>query len=455
MSSRLGLSKERSKAKYNFTASLNTMEPLAAPAKQVFRLGRDEAHQQRKLAVGKELPTCHPARQKLTFEEKVNSTFAVCLIRPVKWTLRTAPNVTQASRGANVGLSTSRSRQTRHCLTPRPRLTSFPQRLVFFPVLVRSPVTIQSPISDCNGDIIARSSQNPLYNLNLFDVKEDIGCLRKSWDLGIQCPTQTPRAPTHADSKPPISRDHAKMFDESKFFGYMTPELCTLLLDISEYGLAKPHPTETGIPVGPRFYMKYLSEVWFVLFVSGCRDGITGYSPEIPDIEDLDEDEDAYGEQEAEGIAREKVLAEDYDVKLCEEKIEFLSGPVLTRERIRATKRDLKDIYETVANLLTKTLKGIINIYHANTITNHTPPVCPNPTHPPSAARARITRNGVEDSELDKAKVNIAGVEDEFTAAESRGCVLSPTFLNLNFLSPHSAPRKGISPSAATASTSA
>ncbi|EDR13860.1 uncharacterized protein LACBIDRAFT_321480 [Laccaria bicolor S238N-H82] len=78
--------------------------------------------------------------------------------------------------------------------------------------------------------------------------------------------------------------DLAKMFDESKFFGYMTPELCTLLLDISEFGLVKPRLTETvGLPVGPHFYMKYLSEIWFVLFVPGQRDGITGYSPEIPD----------------------------------------------------------------------------------------------------------------------------------------------------------------------------
>ncbi len=28
--------------------------------------------------------------------------------------------------------------------------------------------------------------------------------------------------------------DLAKMFDETKFFGYMGPELCTLLMDISE-----------------------------------------------------------------------------------------------------------------------------------------------------------------------------------------------------------------------------
>ena len=105
--------------------------------------------------------------------------------------------------------------------------------------------------------------------------------------------------------------DLAKMFDGSKFFGYMTSELCTLLLDISEFGLAKPRFTATiGLPVGPRFYMKYVHEVWFVLFVPGSRDAITGYSPKIPHAEDSYEDT---------GIARDKALAEDYDVKLCEE----------------------------------------------------------------------------------------------------------------------------------------
>ncbi|EDR01393.1 uncharacterized protein LACBIDRAFT_333302 [Laccaria bicolor S238N-H82] len=220
------------------------------------------------------------------------------------------------------------------------------------------------------------------------------------------------------------------MFDGYKFFGYMTPELCTLLLDISEFGLVKPHSsTETpGLPVGPRFYMKYLSEIWFVLFVPGCRDGITGYSPEIPDIEDLDEDEDSYEEQEAEGIAREKALAEDYDAKL-------------------------------LAKLLTKTLKYL------------------NLTAQWRKCAAPWKAESVED-ELDKAKVNSAGIEGEFTAAEvkgtlkdevvveessrvcrprlglrnatkwspvisnsksiawRRGSVTIPTFLNLNFLSP-------------------
>ena len=105
--------------------------------------------------------------------------------------------------------------------------------------------------------------------------------------------------------------DLAKMFDESKFFGYMKAELCTLLLDISESGLAETRLTATnGLPVGPRFYMKYLYQVWFVLFTPGSRDAITGCSPKMPHAEDS---------FEATGIAREKALAEDYDAKLCEE----------------------------------------------------------------------------------------------------------------------------------------
>ncbi|KIK06042.1 hypothetical protein K443DRAFT_674606 [Laccaria amethystina LaAM-08-1] len=105
--------------------------------------------------------------------------------------------------------------------------------------------------------------------------------------------------------------DLAKMFHESKFFGYMRADLCTLLLDISEFGLAKPLPTATfGLPVGPRFYMKYLEQIWFILFVPGSRDGISGYSPDIPYSDDWFEDT---------GIARDKALAEDYDAKLCKE----------------------------------------------------------------------------------------------------------------------------------------
>ena len=110
---------------------------------------------------------------------------------------------------------------------------------------------------------------------------------------------------------PATIEDLAKRFHETRFFGYITPEVCALLLDISEFGLVEPHPTKnTGLPVGPRFYMKYLNQIWFVLFVPGSRDGITGYSPEMPYTDDWYEDE---------GIARDKALAEDYDAKLCEE----------------------------------------------------------------------------------------------------------------------------------------
>jgi len=35
----------------------------------------------------------------------------------------------------------------------------------------------------------------------------------------------------------------AKWFDESKFFGYFGPKLCTIIMDISEFGLqATPRP---------------------------------------------------------------------------------------------------------------------------------------------------------------------------------------------------------------------
>jgi hypothetical protein len=56
--------------------------------------------------------------------------------------------------------------------------------------------------------------------------------------------------------------------------------------------------------------MKYLEQIWFILFVPGSRDGISGYSPDIPYSDDWFEDT---------GIARDKALAEDYDAKLCKE----------------------------------------------------------------------------------------------------------------------------------------
>jgi len=78
---------------------------------------------------------------------------------------------------------------------------------------------------------------------------------------------------------PATIADLAKMFDGSKFFGYFRPNLCTLLMDISEFGLqTAPGPQ---IQAGPRFYMKYLEQVWFVLFEPGSRDRISGNSDDF------------------------------------------------------------------------------------------------------------------------------------------------------------------------------
>ncbi|CAA7270465.1 unnamed protein product [Cyclocybe aegerita] len=108
--------------------------------------------------------------------------------------------------------------------------------------------------------------------------------------------------------------DLAKMFDESKFFGYMPPELCTLLLDISEFGLAAEANTRANghaLQVAPRFYMKYLYHVWFVLFLPGRRDGIIGCSAKLHVA--------MPGEEDEAEVANDKAVAEEYDPRLCEE----------------------------------------------------------------------------------------------------------------------------------------
>src|SRR5258705_850198 len=62
---------------------------------------------------------------------------------------------------------------------------------------------------------------------------------------------------------PETIADLAKWFDKSKFFGYFRPELCIAIMDISEFGLKPAELEDLGIPVGPRFYMKYLKQVWY------------------------------------------------------------------------------------------------------------------------------------------------------------------------------------------------
>lgn len=103
------------------------------------------------------------------------------------------------------------------------------------------------------------------------------------------------------------------MSHESKFFGYMRLELCTLLLDISEFVFpadadAMVEANSPDLPVRPRFYMRYLSQVWFVLFMPGQQDGIIGWNPDIP-----------YDEDEELEVAHDKALAEEFDPKLTEE----------------------------------------------------------------------------------------------------------------------------------------
>ena len=101
--------------------------------------------------------------------------------------------------------------------------------------------------------------------------------------------------------------DLAKMFDERKFFGYMHPKLCTLLMDI---GLGVQ---ESGAP--PRFYMNYLQQVWFIIFLPGKRDGITGYSRDVTrkvnEDDDFDEDE-----EDRRLVEEETKLAQDFEVRL-------------------------------------------------------------------------------------------------------------------------------------------
>jgi hypothetical protein len=108
--------------------------------------------------------------------------------------------------------------------------------------------------------------------------------------------------------------DLAKMFDESKFFGYMRPDLCTLLMDISAFGL-KAQVLDSDGP--PRFYMKYLEQVWFILFMPWKRDGISGFSPDVSDHE-----------EDQRMIAEEIELAQNFDLKLgrcgCHQKVVWM-----------------------------------------------------------------------------------------------------------------------------------
>ncbi|KAF8814375.1 hypothetical protein BYT27DRAFT_7179530 [Phlegmacium glaucopus] len=105
----------------------------------------------------------------------------------------------------------------------------------------------------------------------------------------------------------------AEFFDEAKFFGYMSPKLCQLLLDISEFGLKYKRSDGPGLSVGPRFYMRHCSEVWFVLFTPGDKGGVVGYSAKLPEPDFEAENWEAI---EAE---TDRELAEKFDEKLVAE----------------------------------------------------------------------------------------------------------------------------------------
>jgi hypothetical protein len=112
---------------------------------------------------------------------------------------------------------------------------------------------------------------------------------------------------------PPTIADLAKMLDGKKFFGYFRPSVCTLIMDISEFGLQAAPVDVMG--AGPRFYMKYTAQVWFLLFTPGKRECISGYSHDIP-----------FKDEEDEQAAEDAVLAQEFDVRLEREVSRGLVG---------------------------------------------------------------------------------------------------------------------------------
>jgi len=124
---------------------------------------------------------------------------------------------------------------------------------------------------------------------------------------------------------PETVADLAKMFDDTKFFGYFRPEVLTILMDISEFGLQAATPTgQSNFQVGPRFYMTYLDEVWFFLFAPGERDCISGHSGRITreieeEIEEEDYDDEEEDYDEIKMAADETAIAKEFDVKLEQE----------------------------------------------------------------------------------------------------------------------------------------
>ena len=110
---------------------------------------------------------------------------------------------------------------------------------------------------------------------------------------------------------PATIRDLVEMFDERKFLGYLDTDICTLLMDISEFGLAVQ---ASGVP--PRFYMEYHEHIWVVLFLPGKRDGIIAYSRNTVR---RDDDDVSDGEKANRRMIAEELKAQEFDAKLVQQ----------------------------------------------------------------------------------------------------------------------------------------
>ncbi|KIL64216.1 hypothetical protein M378DRAFT_11603 [Amanita muscaria Koide BX008] len=123
-------------------------------------------------------------------------------------------------------------------------------------------------------------------------------------------------------SLPATIGDLAKMFDGFKFFGYFEHNLIVALMDISEFGL---QPISTpGQSVGPRFYMEYGGQLWFLLFEPGTREYVVGYGDIINKFDNHDDEEtyqyrDMTEDEEMAQVAEETAMTQAFDVALEQE----------------------------------------------------------------------------------------------------------------------------------------
>ena len=147
------------------------------------------------------------------------------------------------------------------------------------------------------------------------------------------------------------------MFNDSNFFGYFTSKLCTLLMDISEFGLeVVSGPRGPCTQVGPRFYMEYIEQVCFVLFMPGKRDCISGNSDVIrkgtdEDKEEGDEEGDEGDEEGEEGEEEEEEEEEEeYEYEqMIAEGIEIAKK--FDRKLVREVSKGAADIVDITKKL--------------------------------------------------------------------------------------------------------